>query len=149
MSPVIVSFAEKSTPVWEIPFPAITICPETKVLKKYADFTKGHHAVLGGNNFDGYNMSHYERTVIEAVTQVCDPHLFQRQNQSIGSGLKAEDIVPLLKSVTMTLGETTLYCKWRNDVNLCDEYFTEIITEEGFCYTFNVLKSDELFKENV
>lgn len=29
-TPVIVSFAEKSTPVWSIPFPAITICSETK-----------------------------------------------------------------------------------------------------------------------
>jgi acid-sensing ion channel, other len=29
-SPVIVSFSEKATPITEIPFPAITICPETK-----------------------------------------------------------------------------------------------------------------------
>ena len=29
-TPVIVSFSEKSTPVWSIPFPAITICSETK-----------------------------------------------------------------------------------------------------------------------
>lgn len=27
MAPVIVSFAEKSMNIWEIPFPAITICP--------------------------------------------------------------------------------------------------------------------------
>lgn len=29
-TPVIVSFSEKSTPIWNIPFPAVTICPETK-----------------------------------------------------------------------------------------------------------------------
>lgn len=29
-TPVIVSFSEKSTPVWSIPFPAVTICSETK-----------------------------------------------------------------------------------------------------------------------
>lgn len=29
-TPVIVTLSEKSTPIWNIPFPAITICPETK-----------------------------------------------------------------------------------------------------------------------
>lgn len=33
-TPVIVSFSEKSTPVWSIPFPAITICSETKRVLK-------------------------------------------------------------------------------------------------------------------
>lgn len=26
-SPLVVSFSEKSTPVWQIPFPAVTVCP--------------------------------------------------------------------------------------------------------------------------
>lgn len=38
-SPVIVSFAEKSTPVWAIPFPAVTICPETKTYMEKLNFT--------------------------------------------------------------------------------------------------------------
>lgn len=42
-SPVIVSFAEKSTPVWEIPFPAVTICPETKTKMDFLNFTKVYH----------------------------------------------------------------------------------------------------------
>lgn len=29
-TPVIVTFSEESTPVWNIPFPRLTICPETK-----------------------------------------------------------------------------------------------------------------------
>lgn len=29
-TPVIVTISEKSTPIWSIPFPAVTICPETK-----------------------------------------------------------------------------------------------------------------------
>lgn len=38
-TPVIVSFAEKSTPIWEIPFPAVTICPETKAHGLEFNFT--------------------------------------------------------------------------------------------------------------
>lgn len=45
-SPVIVSFAEKSTPVWEIPFPAVTICPETKSYIDMLNFTDVFHAML-------------------------------------------------------------------------------------------------------
>lgn len=44
-SPVIVSFAEKSTPVWAIPFPAVTICPETKTYMDKLNFTETFNAL--------------------------------------------------------------------------------------------------------
>jgi acid-sensing ion channel, other len=146
LSPVIVSFAEKSTPVWEIPFPAVTICPETKLLKKHVDFTKGYLAVM---REETANFTNDEMKALEAVAQICDPHLFAMHNMSLGSGLKPDEIVPLLRKMSVPLNESTLFCKWRNTVGLCDQFFTEIITEEGFCYTFNVLDSSQLFKEEV
>lgn len=42
-TPVFVSFAERSTPVWEVPFPAVTICPETKAQKALFDYTEVYH----------------------------------------------------------------------------------------------------------
>lgn len=45
-SPVIVSFSEKSTPIYEIPFPSVTICPETKAKKNMIDFTETYHKML-------------------------------------------------------------------------------------------------------
>lgn len=47
-SPVIVSFAEKSTPVWEIPFPTVTICPETKTYMEKLNFTEAYHMLIEG-----------------------------------------------------------------------------------------------------
>lgn len=47
-NPVIVSFAERSTPVWEIPFPAVTICPETKAKTTRLNFTKMYRAMKDG-----------------------------------------------------------------------------------------------------
>lgn len=146
-SPVIVSFAEKSTPVWEIPFPAVTICPETKVLKRHVDFTAGYKGAMSGNYSS--NFTDEKQKVLEAIAQVCDLHLFAMQNVSIDSGLKPEEIVPTLRASAVPLNESILFCKWRNSVRSCDEYFTEILTEEGFCYTFNVLDSSQLFKEEV
>lgn len=39
-NPVIVSFAEKSTPVWQIPFPTVTVCTETKGRQTVLNFTE-------------------------------------------------------------------------------------------------------------
>lgn len=39
-SPVIVTFSEKMVPIKNIPFPAITICPEVKSRKEIFNFTE-------------------------------------------------------------------------------------------------------------
>lgn len=46
---MIVSFAEKSTPVWKVPFPAVTICPETKAKTSFVNFTQNYHIVHAQN----------------------------------------------------------------------------------------------------
>lgn len=38
-SPVLVSFATRQTPVYDIPFPAVTICPEIKSDKARFNYT--------------------------------------------------------------------------------------------------------------
>ena len=54
-SPVIVSFAEKSTPVWQIPFPAVTMCPETKARSEVFNYTAMYHIL---NNRLHFNKSY-------------------------------------------------------------------------------------------
>lgn len=38
-TPVIVSFASKETPNWQIPFPGVSICPENKVVPRKFNYT--------------------------------------------------------------------------------------------------------------
>lgn len=65
-SPVIVSFAEKSTPVWQIPFPAVTICPETKAKQTVFNFTDVYHQIfdeylaLNGTPPNHYSLNDFE-----------------------------------------------------------------------------------------
>lgn len=44
--PMIVSLTDRAEPVWEIPFPAITICPETKSKKSVFNFTRVYHLLM-------------------------------------------------------------------------------------------------------
>jgi acid-sensing ion channel, other len=39
--------------------------------------------------------------------------------------------------------------KWRDQEFKSSQLFTQIVTEEGFCYTFNMMNFKDLFEENV
>lgn len=44
--PVLVSLSEKSTPVYMIPFPAVTICPDVKASKSKINLTETYEMLL-------------------------------------------------------------------------------------------------------
>lgn len=48
-SPVIVSFATEQTPIWQIPFPSVTICPETKARQSKYNLTQMYRTMLEDN----------------------------------------------------------------------------------------------------
>lgn len=163
-SPVIVSFAEKSTPVWEIPFPAVTICPETKANVSLLNFTAlYHHMMFAGQ--PPYNISDDDYRRMQAVSQVCDAHLTDGfdLDQDITDSSVVDTlrevysgqymifyrfiIIILPQKVAPTFDETMFVCKWRNSLTNCSDIFEEIMTEEGLCFTFNVLNSKELYND--
>lgn len=44
--PLIVSLSDKPEPIWEIPFPAVTICPETKSKQTVFNFTRMYNVLM-------------------------------------------------------------------------------------------------------
>uniref|UniRef100_A0A182QS19 Pickpocket n=1 Tax=Anopheles farauti TaxID=69004 RepID=A0A182QS19_9DIPT len=139
-TPVIVSFAEKSTPVWQIPFPAVTICPETKTRSEYLNFTDVY---LQMNETYREEMPDEIYDRFRAVAQVCDAHILR--NVSLNQTTDPS-CVDLLRNVSIPLGTALFFCKWRNDAGRCDEFFTETITEEGICFTFNSQSAEEMLR---
>lgn len=137
LNPVIVSFAERPTAAWQLPFPAVTFCPTTKALRKHLNLTKCVNAV---NNYEEGNLTNDELRAFEAVSQICPLPLKKKKS------LKPHEIVPLIRSVSVGLNTSTIYCRWKSEGRYCKDYFTEILTEEGFCYTFNLLSSSDIFK---
>ncbi|KAF5291426.1 hypothetical protein FQR65_LT01737 [Abscondita terminalis] len=117
-SPVIVSFAKTSTPVWKIPFPAITVCPETKTRQRLQLFNQ--------------------------VSLVCNNKVHEKGDKTIDY-----DAIDALAKVAPQFGELLWQCKWLNENRTCSDLVTPVLTEEGICFTFNMLDRDELFTENV
>lgn len=47
-SPLIVNFASEENNIYEIPFPAVTICPEVKISRSLFNYTENLRKVING-----------------------------------------------------------------------------------------------------
>lgn len=44
--PIAISHSERAQPIWNIPYPAVTICPETKAKSEFINFTDIYHIMM-------------------------------------------------------------------------------------------------------
>ncbi|XP_066139923.1 pickpocket protein 28-like [Euwallacea fornicatus] len=139
-SPVLVSFARSPTPVWEVPFPAVTVCSETKARQREFNFTDYYNRMIRENN----TMTDDERKKFEDVTLICDNHLYNK-----GKNITDYDTINFLMSIGPQFEEMLWQCKYTLLNSSCSDFFTPILTEEGLCYTFNMLDKSELLRNNV
>lgn len=152
-TPVIVTFSEESTPVYEIPFPTVTICTDIKTKQTRLNYTDVWHKL----NKDGYknaNISQKTLEVVHSLSPICDrppPHLEEYvKNSGIINETNADiQFYNYAKRMAPALNETLFRCTWhRQDVN-CSDIFKETLTDEGICFTFNYLNASELYNEEM
>lgn len=152
-TPVIVTFSEESTPVYEIPFPAVTICTDIKIKQTRLNYTDIWHK-LNKDGYENTNMSEKNIKMIHSLSPLCDrapAHLeeYVRNSNIINETSADEQFFAYAKRVAPTLNETLFRCTWhRQDVN-CSDIFKEILTDEGLCFTFNYYNASELYNENM
>lgn len=100
-----------------------------------------------------------------AVSQVCDDHLMTQflsgqpyTNTSIYDHLRqVSDSKFLLTSfftftrfhsqIAPTFSETAFLCQFQDEVAECDQFFSEVWTDEGLCFTFNLLNLTDITSE--
>ncbi|XP_077285519.1 pickpocket protein 28-like [Arctopsyche grandis] len=142
-TPVIVSFAESATPVWQIPFPAITICSETRIQQSFFNSSTAFYPVNENIKIDAesLNDTHDEILKMSSVAHICKSKfpLIPKYNYTDFS-------LDFLKEVTPNRDEY-LECLWKRQEKNCFNEFVPITTNKGFCFSFNLLDSKELFEE--
>ncbi|KAB0792959.1 hypothetical protein PPYR_12579 [Photinus pyralis] len=137
-SPVIVSFATSETPIWEIPFPAITICPLGKT-----DLTKFNFKEISPGNY-----TEEEAENLTSLALICPMvlELFPAINATRTIHDKAIDF--LIDSVP-DFDSSVRGCLWRN--RFCDKesrkLFNPVLTSGAVCYSYNMLDWGDIYTD--
>ncbi|XP_055840677.1 pickpocket protein 28-like [Episyrphus balteatus] len=134
-NPVIVTFNDKLTPVWEIPFPTVTICSETKIHMKVLNYTKVY-IKLGLLK----DITKEEEYLWDGVAQTCVLSSLSFHEEKLLAN--SSDLIKAMSIAAPTFNETLHKCYWRNEFFNCEEIFDSVLTDEGICFSFNSLKSE-------
>ncbi|KAK9883364.1 hypothetical protein WA026_001537 [Henosepilachna vigintioctopunctata] len=153
-TPVLVSLATKETSIHEVPFPAVTICPETKISRSCLNYTETLRKRRSGK---GSEIELQENLYFDFMSLLCRPdnHVasfdsFQKMNETEKGFdpniLMLNDYAEFLdecKSVTLD----NAYCKWMGKVVECKKILTPILTDEGMCYSFNMFDVRDIYSD--
>ncbi|XP_055622258.1 pickpocket protein 28-like [Toxorhynchites rutilus septentrionalis] len=130
--------ATNMIPIWKVPFPAVTICPLRKTRMELFNTTEVYEMVRKGEQLDSerYRM-------LRALSHVCT-----RTRTWINfTEPYEEDLVETLYNLSLPLEETAALCYWQRNAVPCDQILTEILTDEGICYSFNAMAPHELYRK--
>lgn len=56
-----------------------------------------------------------------------------------------DSVIQTLEDMSINMGERLDECKWQNKD--CSKFFHPVLTEEGFCFTFNSLNSRDIYTD--
>ncbi|KAJ3647270.1 hypothetical protein Zmor_024795 [Zophobas morio] len=139
-SPVVVSFATEDTPLYQIPFPAVTICPEGKYSKEVFNFSDVYYRLNSGKSVDKTNLTMFHH--LSLVCEDTDVYVTY-ENGTLDN--------QLFKTISETkIDPTDMFAIcYYNDESECEKLFTPVIIDEGLCYSFNIFGRDDIFNDHV
>lgn len=136
-NPVIVTFDTDATSIWQIPFPAVTICPQSK---------SNHSKFKLAQLLNKIKYSSKERKSLYALAHVCIRRhpLFSFKN--LGTPIKNQDVIKDL--INIALDPMEIF----KNIQIMDffedrKHFYEMFTNEGICFSYNLLDYKLLFND--
>ncbi|XP_072382227.1 pickpocket protein 28-like [Diabrotica undecimpunctata] len=144
-NPFIVSLATRESPIYMIPFPAITICPVAKSNAADFNYTEIVHRV-----WDEKNLTKTETENAQYMSLLCDIDDDDFLDYfTYNKTFNAEKFFDTITYLKPTRREQFFFCLYMGESIECNDFFIPIITDEGVCYTFNMLDRKDIFKDNV
>jgi len=131
----------------KIPFPAITICNSLFATHKLASYYNASRQIRLHPGTP-LNLTIQEQNYLASNIHACfpgagpslSPHTKERTENNI---------VKLLNESFMLTPETILNCNYKDSSIDCLKLFNRVLTDRGFCYTFNLMGYNTIFNENV
>ena len=132
------------TPIWEIPFPAVTICNMNKIQKSRVEHVKEKLEDDPDNE-----MLKKEHLFME---EVCGSHLDEeRHEDDDGKDLEltGHQVHEFLADFSQPCDKMILRCHFAGHDRDCTKIFHAVITDEGQCCAFNLMPESLIYKKEV
>ncbi|XP_069675732.1 sodium channel protein Nach-like [Periplaneta americana] len=134
-SPTITSVESTHYPIWNIPFPAVTVCQVNKVHLSAA-------VELYEQEFSQLLSEKEYWAFVSQMAEIIQPEgvdMLQLDLNHIHEVLRnrSYNMETLMLRLTQTCSSMLIKCKWRGQVTSCSELFSMHKTDAGFCCSFN------------
>ncbi|XP_052889747.1 pickpocket protein 28-like [Anopheles moucheti] len=154
-TPVIVTLSEVPTPVWDMTFPAVTICPEIKVLNTQYNYTREFETLQSewyrnkGKQNRTYTVTEESIGKMKAIIHHCSGIYKNEKNFIFNFNHVPEpQLVDFLKNVSLGRRSVFTMCSSTSDAR-CTSYMQVTVTNEGICYSFNMISQQQMFHPEV
>ncbi|XP_050536342.1 uncharacterized protein LOC126902781 [Daktulosphaira vitifoliae] len=140
--PTILAVKDTHVPLYQFPFPSITVCPAIKVKK-----TVGFNYLSKYVNVENDTIRAQVEHIMSALSMMQQPTYFRMEyhinlSKTIFRFFKNVNVTDFMLATLPTCDEILGLCKWHGQRMNCCEVFSLQRTEEGFCYSFNSLTSE-------
>ncbi|KAJ3664701.1 hypothetical protein Zmor_000250 [Zophobas morio] len=134
-NPIFISFRQTPVNIWEIPFPAVTVCP-MYTMNRESNFTFAFRPNLQGNT--SWKMGN--------VSSFCDNRENYFTEYEDANFADSPEWTQFLVQTSPGRDQIFSGCGWI-DKEDC-EIFSPLLTPWGICFSFNMLKNDDIFTTN-
>ena len=139
-TPTLTSISTTNFPLNKIPFPAVTICPNTKGLRgkivneicrqSWTDHMDPDLVLLGLYN---------------AISPMLGPeNEYENDSTENFLDLTITEVISVLKRVSPKCSDYLLHCTWNSVKYNCSELFKVTSTDVGFCCSFNLVPPNQI-----
>lgn len=124
-------------PAYDYPFPAVTVC--NPIFSR--DQMPNLYKVLRNEKI---NLSISEQKILAANIQASAPHLGNKISK-IYPNIDSQEIVKILKDKFHHTNDSFDLCMFRTRNSNCDRIFNYVLTDYGFCFSYNLQSFYEIF----
>lgn len=83
---------------------------------------------------------------VRAFLQLCKQEACSTCSELI-ENTTDESLLHTIYDMSIKLQSVMMLCAWRNNMIPCSQNFRTILTEEGICFTFNSLNSEDIYSK--